>query len=98
MAVDTSVKANKEITPVKPVLYKKAYRALQSEREGLTGREVMEITGVFGIWKRLSEMESLGYVETGDKRVCSVTGKTAYTWLSRPLKSLPKPFRNYLAK
>lgn len=48
--------------------------------EPLTGREICVKASQEGLWKRLREMERLGWIILKDKRRCSVTGKTAYTW------------------
>ena len=46
----------------------------------LTGQELSSKAGHSGLWKRLSEMERMGFVETGSKRKCRITNRTAYVW------------------
>jgi hypothetical protein len=56
--------------------------AVLEENKGaaLTGREICIKAGQEGLWKRLREMERLGWVGMKERRICSITGKTAYTW------------------
>ncbi len=46
----------------------------------MTGQEMSNAAGHPGLWKRLSEMERMGFVETKGKRRCGVTHKTAMVW------------------
>ncbi len=48
--------------------------------QSLTGREICVKAGQEGLWKRHREMERMGWIIMTDKRPCTVTGKTAYTW------------------
>lgn len=59
------------------------YRAIIEilERNGnLTGREICKKAGRDGLWKRLSELRTRGFIEEAGKRICSVTGKKAIVW------------------
>lgn len=46
----------------------------------LTGREICDKADQDGLWKRLSEMQRMGVVDTDGKRKCSITRRTAYIW------------------
>ena len=46
----------------------------------MTGQELSHHAGHPGLWKRLSEMDRMGFVETQGKRPCRITHKTAMVW------------------
>lgn len=47
---------------------------------------------VNGIRPRLTELEASGRVAKGEKRRCTITGKTVYTWSVVTPSSVPAPF------
>jgi len=50
-------------------------------RDGpMTGRELDEAAGARGLWKRLSELKSLGLVEELTPRLCRVSHRGALVW------------------
>lgn len=70
----------------------------------MTANELCRVAGAGGLWKRLSELKSLGLAEETTVRPCNVTGKSALVWkaiqpigvLQRPPKG-PKPRVFYLS-
>ena len=56
-----------------------AYEALH--RHGpMTGQELARLTGTPGMWKRCSELETLGLARPLETRPCGVTGRDAIVW------------------
>jgi len=81
MRRDTSNKAWKEFSQSnsKAVCMKKVVKTL-AKNGPLTGQEICKKAKTDGLWKRLSELETMGYVQTKGKRACRVTGRTSYVW------------------
>lgn len=60
--------------------YAAVIKVLSTKMTPMTGREICDAAGQEGLWKRLSEMEKVGWVVRVGKRTCTVTGKTANIW------------------
>jgi hypothetical protein len=50
------------------------------EHGPMTARELDKLLGRTGLWKRCSELESMGLVRAVETRECSVTGQAATVW------------------
>lgn len=76
---DTSIQAWEAIQHLLSARRREAYRlvALNPRR---TARELEQIGQNPDIHKRLSELEALRVVWSGEERVCSITGMVAVTW------------------
>ncbi len=61
-------------------LHRAVLRGLGESKRPVTGRELSERAGLEGAWKRLSELEKLGFVQRVGTRKCFVTGKRATAW------------------
>lgn len=46
----------------------------------VTAREMVDITGIDGLWKRTSELDRLGVIAAVGERVCRVTGEMSVVW------------------
>jgi predicted ArsR family transcriptional regulator len=57
------------------------YDALKSAKRPVTGREIAQFLNLDGAWKRLPELERRGLVMRSGTRRCSVTGRSAQTWV-----------------
>jgi len=76
-----------------------AYEALF--RHGpMTGQELAQLTSTPGMWKRCSELETLGLVRPLTTRPCGVTGREAIVWTltdaTAPLDTAQKRVDNRL--
>jgi hypothetical protein len=60
--------------------YAAVIKVLSAKMVPMTGREICDAAGQEGLWKRLSEMEKVGWVVRVGKRECTVTGKTSNIW------------------
>lgn len=60
--------------------YAAVIKVLNHAARAMTGREICSDAGQEGLWKRLSEMERLGWVICVGKRECTVTHKTSKIW------------------
>jgi hypothetical protein len=81
--LDTSRKAWDEIkdSEAQAESFKTVLAVLTANKgQALTGREICAKASQEGLWKRLREMERMGWITMQDKRPCTITGKTAYTW------------------
>lgn len=58
---------------------KQAYHVLY-ECGPLTGNELSEKMGMYGQWKRCSELKKRGLAEEVGERKCSITGMNCITW------------------
>jgi hypothetical protein len=62
----------------------------------LTGQELDRYGEKRGLWKRLSELKSLGLVEELEPRTCRITGKAALVW--RAVVAQQPPLAPYFAR
>ncbi len=46
----------------------------------VTGRELAELNGIDGAWKRLPDLERAGLAERVGTQKCTVTGRKATSW------------------
>ena len=60
-------------------LHRAVLRGLGEAKRPVTGRELGAHLGMEA-WRRLPELERLGFVERVGTRKCSVTGKRATAW------------------
>lgn len=95
MAKKTSLAAILKLTKTGAVADQQmiAWRTLY-ERRPMTGRELQAVTGIDGIWKRLSELKAIGLVVEHEIKICTVTGRSAIAWRAvfcEPTKPRRKP-------
>lgn len=89
----TSVQAYREIAPTLPEREALVLAGMQDcapmtayelfrlmEADGLADDGLFDLNAVR---PRLTSLEAKGLVEKGEKRVCRITGKTAFTWRCR---------------
>ena len=50
----------------------------------MTAMELCSKANYSGLWKRLREMERENLIEVCNKKICTVTGKSALTWKLKP--------------
>jgi len=60
--------------------YAAVIKVLSAKIVSMTGREICEAAGQEGLWKRLSEMEKVGWIVKAGNRKCTITGKTVIVW------------------
>lgn len=69
----------------------KAWWFLASEGP-CTGRELSRVAGKDGLWKRISELKSLGLAKETGVRQCRITGMNAIVWAATiPQGQLTRP-------
>ena len=61
-------------------LHRAVLRGLGESKRPVTGRELGAHLGIDGAWKRLPELERLGFVVRDGTRKCSVTKVRATAW------------------
>ena len=81
MSRTTSLEAYADLVAGGVITERQALAWVTLHRDGpMTGRELDDAAGARGLWKRLSELKSLGLVEELAPRLCRVTRRAALVW------------------
>lgn len=81
MSRTTSLEAYADLIAGGVITERQALAWVTLHRDGpMTGRELDEAAGARGLWKRLSELKSLGLVEELAPRLCRVSHRAALVW------------------